>query len=146
MSNEFSIDRNSGKRGRDTNKDTHAAGTDPGANEWDLSEGPASREAPQAEPEAAAAWETSQTTSEAPEPQATEPAAASMAQFRDLMEDEDEERSSLPGIDIRRLCTILGGLSGYPRLCLHPGVWCRRLHNHRKRVDRRGHSDQAGYR
>ena len=89
MSDAFSIDRKRGKRAPD------AAGTDPGATEWDLNK---------AAPEAAIDWDASPDANETPEPQATEPAAATLAPFRDLMDDDEEdERSSLPGIDIRRL-------------------------------------------
>ena len=88
MNDEFSID---GNRGRRT---PNAAGSDPGATEWDLNK---------AAPEAAIDWDATADASETPQPQATEPAAASMAPFHDLMDDEEEERSALPGIDIRRL-------------------------------------------
>lgn len=88
MNDEFSID---GNRGRRT---PNAAGSDPGATEWDLNK---------AAPEAAIDWDATADASETPQPQATEPAAASMAPFHDLMDDEEEERSALTGIDIRRL-------------------------------------------
>jgi len=94
MSDAFSIGHNRGKRAPDAGKDTRAPGTDPGANEWDLNE---------AAPGDAVGWDAPPDASETPEPQATEPAAATLASFRDLMDDEEEERSSLPGIDIRRL-------------------------------------------
>jgi succinoglycan biosynthesis transport protein ExoP len=88
MSDAFSIDRKRSKRA------PVAAGTDPGATEWDLNK---------AAPEAAIGWDASHDARETPQPQATEPAAATLAPFRDLMDDDEEERSSLPGIDIRRL-------------------------------------------
>ena len=92
MSDEFSIDRNRDRRTHD------AADTDPGATEWDLN-----KAAPEGAPEDAIDWDASADTNETPEPQATEPAAAPLAPFQDLMDDDEEERSSLPGIDIRRL-------------------------------------------
>ena len=94
MSDAFSIGHNRGKRAPDAGKDTRAPGTDPGANEWDLNE---------AAPGDAVGWDAPPDASETPEPQVTEPAAATLASFRDLMDEEEEERSSLPGIDIRRL-------------------------------------------
>ena len=94
MSNEFSINRNHGKHTTDTGQNPHTAATDPGATEWDLNDTMSGD---------AAAWDTPRAASGAAGPQAADPAAAGMAPFRDLMEDEDEERSSLPGIDIRRL-------------------------------------------
>ena len=92
MSDEFSIDRNRGRHTRD------AADSDPGATEWDLN-----KAAPEGAAEDALDWDASADSSETPQPQAAEPAAATLAPFQDLMEDDEEERSSLPGIDIRRL-------------------------------------------
>ena len=87
MSDEFSIDRNRSKRPADTGDDLRFASTDPGAAEWDLDEAAPDRDGPRAGPAASAA----------------EPAAALPPPLRDLLDDEDEKNSNLPGIDIRRL-------------------------------------------
>jgi uncharacterized protein involved in exopolysaccharide biosynthesis/MinD-like ATPase involved in chromosome partitioning or flagellar assembly len=93
MSDEFSIDRDRGLREPNSGRDRHAAGSNPGATEWDLNE---------AAPGPVTGRDIPRDTGETVEPQ-TADAAPGMASLRDLMEDEDEERSSLPGIDIRRL-------------------------------------------
>jgi uncharacterized protein involved in exopolysaccharide biosynthesis/Mrp family chromosome partitioning ATPase len=94
MSNEFSIGRKHGKHTAGTGQKPNTGVTDPGATEWDLND---------TGPVAAAGWDTPRAAGGAAGPQVADPAAAGMAPFRDLMEDEDEESSTLPGIDIRRL-------------------------------------------
>ena len=96
MSNEFSIDRNHGSHSTGSTQDAHTGAADPGATEWNLNDS-ATGTAHEAD------WDTPRAASEAPQPQAAEPATGNMASFRDMMEDDEEERSSLPGIDIRRL-------------------------------------------
>ena len=96
MIDEFSFQRNRRNQGSDT---LRAADSDPGAMEWDIAETADEHVQPQDAPRAQGA------ATAGPEAGAAEPAAAAMPSFRELMDEDEEEetRSTLPGIDIRRL-------------------------------------------
>jgi uncharacterized protein involved in exopolysaccharide biosynthesis/Mrp family chromosome partitioning ATPase len=96
MSDEFSIDRN--RRSQAGDAPLRGGASNPGALEWDIAEAADDR----GEPQAAAA--TGEARPAEPSPATPDHAAAMPLPFKDLLDDDEEEsRSTLPGIDIRRL-------------------------------------------
>jgi len=92
MNDKFSIDRNRRSLGSDDTLRTN--GSNPGVMEWDIAGSAPKPDGQQAAPDQDAP---------AAGPAVAEPSALAPPPFRDLLEDEEEERSIMPGLDIRRL-------------------------------------------